>query len=98
MYDVNKQKLLVAGLTTLALGAGSYFALSGTSAPTPERQREGVWERPRRAQSPPTNKPRPRRATHPQKTVAPPRKIRGTYLRLQLQSQIIGVVGLLPLQ
>jgi hypothetical protein len=76
MDNGHKQKLIVAGLAALALGAGSYFTLSGKSAPPAEPLKEKVLVKSPRPQALSVKKPRHRRAPTPNKTAAPQRNFR----------------------
>ena len=76
MDDGHKQKLIVAGLAALALGAGSYFTLTGNSAPPPERQTERTPRRPHKPEAPPSKIRRHEPARRPGRPATPTRVTR----------------------
>ena len=76
MDDGKKQRLIMAGLTVLSLGAGSYFMFSGKSGPPPDGRKAEARERPSRPKAAPDDTPRTRRVTAVQKPVAQPRRVR----------------------
>ena len=73
MDEGTKRKALVAALTTLVLGAGSYFALSGSSAPPTSQQSSARLDRQQRGETPPAAQVRGPRIRRPEKPAAEPR-------------------------